>query len=143
MEKKHCPSCKENKIITDFNKCKSRYDGLQGECKICKRQRDLDYYYKNKTAYRKRSKEKRCEYKHRLDEHKEKQGCLYCGENDSCCLDFHHHSNDKETEVCVLLKNRSSWERIWAETQKCYVVCASCHRKIHAGRDLKPHGFVV
>lgn len=35
IEKKHCPTCNTWKGVTDFTKCKSRKDGLQGICKPC------------------------------------------------------------------------------------------------------------
>ncbi len=60
-------------------------------------------------------------------------GCQICGYNDFSCLpvfEFHHMSGDKDLNV-------SSYRRtirkntFLKEIQKCIVVCANCHRKIH------------
>lgn len=32
---KHCPKCNQNKEITSFYKCASRYDGVRAYCKDC------------------------------------------------------------------------------------------------------------
>ena len=50
QEQKFCPYCKERKPITEFNKNRSKKDGLQSCCKIChksmnsKRQKKLEEY---------------------------------------------------------------------------------------------------
>jgi len=35
--KKRCPKCKQYKLYSDFNKNKTKKDGLQTECKDCHR----------------------------------------------------------------------------------------------------------
>jgi hypothetical protein len=35
MKNKKCPKCKIEKDLSEFYKCKSRYDGVQSICKIC------------------------------------------------------------------------------------------------------------
>ena len=34
---KYCPACKRTKSTTEFHKCRTRYDGLQGMCIDCKK----------------------------------------------------------------------------------------------------------
>ena len=58
IEKKHCPLCDKNKILTDFNKQSSSWDKLGRMCRQCyidykqnKRQNDPKYKDKDK-AYR-------------------------------------------------------------------------------------------
>lgn len=58
-------------------------------------------------------------------------GCSLCGYSKCLsALEFHHTSNDKEREVgkspTIASLNR--------EAAKCIVVCANCHREIHAGQ---------
>lgn len=60
-------------------------------------------------------------------------GCPRCGENDPACLDF-HHTGDEEKSFSV---SHRSWRNpavLQAEIAKCVVLCANCHRKLHAGR---------
>jgi hypothetical protein len=39
----------------------------------------------------------------------------------------------KQKEVAQLAHKGYKWETIQAEINKCYMLCAPCHRKIHAG----------
>jgi hypothetical protein len=57
-------------------------------------------------------------------------GCAICGEKEPCCLDF-HHLRDKEFVVSAGVD--VSKERLFDEIDKCVVLCANCHRKLHAG----------
>ena len=57
--------------------------------------------------------------------------CSRCGENDHACLDF-HHSNPAEKEVGVIRQITKSMSSVLRELKKCVVVCANCHRRIHA-----------
>jgi hypothetical protein len=45
---KHCPECNTNKPTEAFSKNSSRYDGLQGQCKLCRSARRKSDYAKNK-----------------------------------------------------------------------------------------------
>jgi hypothetical protein len=58
--------------------------------------------------------------------------CAKCGESHPACIDFHHlDRNDKDKRhVNVLIKNRQ-YAQAYREVEKCLVVCANCHRKIH------------
>jgi hypothetical protein len=38
MQTKHCTKCGEHRPFSDFNKSKSRADGLQDHCKVCRSQ---------------------------------------------------------------------------------------------------------
>lgn len=59
-------------------------------------------------------------------------GCGLCSEQDPCCLDFHHLSD--KTKAVEYLVSRGFKQRLLLEIAKCAVVCANCHRKIHAGK---------
>ena len=59
--------------------------------------------------------------------------CEICGENEPVCLDFHHVSDDKYSEVSKMVWKGYSLKRILEEMAKCAVVCANCHRKITSG----------
>ena len=57
--------------------------------------------------------------------------CSYCRSIDA--LDFHHlDTNSKDFGVSKDGLTRS-WERVRKELDKCVLLCANCHREIHAG----------
>ena len=132
METKQCPACGKTKQKSDFSKNAARYDGLQAQCKQCKKASDAKHYSENKEKQLQRNKDNRKACLQEVAEYKAKSGCKVCGERESCCLDFHHPNDDKETGVSVLAC-AACRNKLWKEIAKCVVVCANCHRKIHAG----------
>ena len=53
---KTCNNCKEVKALSEFNKDKSKQDGLQTFCRECKRSKDRAYAAKNREAAREKTK---------------------------------------------------------------------------------------
>lgn len=88
------------------------------------------HYKKNKEQYYKRNEEKKFRLKLIISKVKS-SGCKYCGELESCCLDF-HHLRDKKFNISQMSK-KGSLEKLLEEISKCEIVCSNCHRKIHAG----------
>jgi hypothetical protein len=62
-------------------------------------------------------------------------GCVACGEQEPCCLDFHHTDPSAKTFGIGSQSYGSMLtpETIEREATKCIVLCANCHRKLHAG----------
>ena len=61
--------------------------------------------------------------------------CVCCGYS-RCAdtLDFHHKNPiEKEKSLGGLRATVRSWMKIIEEVKKCVLVCANCHREIHAG----------
>ena len=61
------------------------------------------------------------------------RACQKCGYNR--CLDAleFHHLNPLEKDFSISDRNvNSDWEAIKEELDKCILVCANCHREIHA-----------
>lgn len=56
---KKCANCKEEKLITNFNKKKASKDGLQPLCKSCANERNSQYYQHNQEKLRQQSSERR------------------------------------------------------------------------------------
>lgn len=85
-----------------------------------------EYLIKAVSKRRKRIKEMAIDYKGGK--------CIFCGYNRShSALDFHHiDAASKEFGVSLDGLTRS-WERTKKELDKCVLVCANCHREIHAG----------
>jgi len=60
--------------------------------------------------------------------------CIICG-YDKCpnALDF-HHINPAQKDFSLSVRGLTrSWDKIRKEISKCVLVCANCHREIHAG----------
>jgi superfamily II DNA helicase RecQ len=57
MLKKICSNCKIEKNITEFGKHKLHFDGLQSQCKDCKKNTDKQYYLKNRQKLIKKIKD--------------------------------------------------------------------------------------
>ena len=61
-------------------------------------------------------------------------GCQLCG-YDRCseALEF-HHLDDKRKDFSISNSGHSrSWARVKGEISKCILLCANCHREVHAG----------
>lgn len=69
--------------------------------------------------------------KQEIDKIKSEKGCHKCDENDPVCLDFHHKNEDKEFNIGNALNGRKALNKVRKEIQKCIILCANCHRKLH------------
>lgn len=69
-------------------------------------------------------------YRQKLLEIKRQIGCSLCEETEPCCLDFHHV--DPKKKLCSVSRSYMSDKRLREEIAKCIVLCANCHRKLHA-----------
>ena len=90
-----------------------------------------EYLKKAVTARRKKLKKMAIEYKGGK--------CIFCGYN-KCndALDF-HHLNSKEKEFGLSVRGLTrSWKKIKEELNKCILVCANCHRELHAKNSQLP-----
>lgn len=61
--------------------------------------------------------------------------CAVCGYSRCTdALDFHHvDATVKDFGLGGIRANCTSWSNIVAELKKCVVLCANCHRELHAG----------
>ena len=103
-----------------FHRNPSTKDGLGSQCKSCDAERQ-----------RRRKHDKKKAVVDALGGR-----CIKCGYNK--CLDaleFHHRGGvTKEAAVSRLL--RKSFELVMVEARKCDLLCANCHRELHA--ELRP-----
>lgn len=64
---------------------------------------------------------------------KKDKKCSRCGFDDPHALDFHHRdAGQKDFRIALAVSGNYSRERILAEIAKCDVLCANCHRILHA-----------
>lgn len=112
------------------------------KCKMCNDifPADENHFYRNGTKLfsycipceKKRSKQKSYDIKKLLVEYKG-GSCSICG-YDKClsALDFHHLDPSKK-DFHISSKKAYSLKKLKPELDKCILVCANCHREIHAG----------
>ena len=121
---KFCPRCKTKKLKIEFY---NRRNG-KGNSVYCKRCSN------DQTVERQKDLKQKCiDYKGGK--------CVCCGYN-KCnnVLEFHHLDPVKKEFSISHAKLTSFDENIKKELHKCALVCANCHREIHAGvLDLPSH----
>lgn len=131
--KKQCSRCKDEFDLTNFRRDRSKHDGRAAQCRQCQRAGHKSAYTtKYVDKYKARNKERRDKSSAFLVEYKKNLKCCFCDESESICLDFHHR-DPSEKDFGIGSSRQYSQERILKEIEKCVVVCANCHRKIHAG----------
>ena len=90
------------------------------------------WYKRNSERAKARVAERRKELKEWLVEYKADLKCSVCGEDHVACIEFHHLDPDKkEVNIGHAIHNGWGLDRVQKEIDKCQVVCANCHRKIH------------
>ena len=88
-------------------------------------------YPKYQTAYRQRNKE--------YCNNAKGAGCVLCGYNKClAALEFHHASDDKR--YTISRSKNLTLAKLKAEVSKCIILCANCHREVHAS-DLESFGM--
>ncbi len=94
------------------------------------------YYAKNeerKENVRLTGLKRHREIREWMTEYKSNLKCEKCPEDHSACMDFHHEDpGKKEITIAKAIQHRWSRKRILKEIEKCIVLCANCHRKLHA-----------
>lgn len=87
-----------------------------------------EYLLKAVAARRKKLKQMAIDYKGGK--------CQVCGYNKCTgALEFHHPDPNKKDFGMSDGGWTRAWEKIKTEIEKCMLVCANCHREIHAGID--------
>jgi transcription elongation factor Elf1 len=134
MENKICSKCKTEKSFDSFlwkNKSKNLKHSVCSECykEIRKKSYDTNAQY-----YKDKSRRRRKDHANQYEEYKKYLSCLVCGESESSCLDFHHlDGSRKDFSVATRKYSTGNFEVTKNEIEKCVVLCANCHRKLHAG----------
>lgn len=131
---KKCTLCLKPKSLDEFPRNKQTKDGRYAHCKKCHSKTMRDSYHRDPDAKLEDCKRRRRALIEITSEIKSKSGCKLCSESDPCCLDFHHSDPTKKDVTIALLVTRKSKEKMLKEIEKCVIVCANCHRKLHAGR---------
>lgn len=90
------------------------------------------WYLKNRDYAIDKSAKRRKDTQEWFNRFKLTKKCLNCGESHPACLVFHHRDLSKK-DICVSKVANRGWgkKRILEEIEKCDVLCANCHRKLH------------
>jgi hypothetical protein len=139
---KRCCSCNIEKQETEFNKNRTKRDGLQIQCRDCSKDQSKDYYKRNKKTHSvicaRQSKRLRDLNKERILNYLSFHPCVDCGEIDVVVLDFDHVREEKFKNVSSMVSQGYSWTSILEEIKKCDVRCANDHRRrTHERRILR------
>ena len=123
----------ETKICSKYNKelPVDMFDKGRRQCKLCRSAYKKSEYQAKKdrySIYQKRRTKKMEEWINSL-----KTPCIFCGESDPVCIDWHHIDSSQKSFAISFIKTKSK-ERTLAEMKKCICVCSNCHRKLHAGK---------
>jgi hypothetical protein len=130
---KYCGTCKEIKLIRDFNKNKNKSDGFNSICRVCSNNRSKKYYSDNTEHHKKvikdRNKKYKTENRDKLIQYLLSHNCVDCGESNIIVLDFDHKDDVlKVDNISNLINSGCKWDKIRNEIDKCDVRCANCHR---------------
>lgn len=114
---KYCPRCKGDKPLTEFYQRRGK-EGGSVYCKPCTSDQTLE----RQRAFKLKS----IEYKGGK--------CVCCGyDKYQGALEFHHLDPNEKDFTLSHVKLTTFNEEIKKELDKCVLVCANCHREIHAG----------
>ena len=129
---KQCSRCNQSKPLDAFYNAKRFVDGKQHACKECMAESYNRSRNAKKDHYEAVRKQRVTNNRMFVKEWKEQQGCLVCDERVSCCLEL-HHLDPKQKDIDPSALVAVSIDAFLKEASKCVVLCANCHRKVHAG----------
>ena len=121
-----CKKCKDVKEVDDF------YNSNKSTCKDCLRAKARKYDRTTRSKGTDRKRSRRQKHYNELMEYIGGQKCSICGFIDEYrgCFDFHHIDESKK-EFGIAGRLDSSIAVLKKEADKCILVCANCHRKLH------------
>jgi len=130
---KTCTKCKLEKADEEFN-FKYKDKGIRsGTCRQCNAEYKTQYYRDTKNAHKLRNDATNRRNIKYVQDYKSANPCIVCKEAEPICLDFHHVDPSEKTENVSSLLRKGSINAVKEEIAKCVMLCANCHRKLHAG----------
>lgn len=127
---KTCPTCGVVKEYSFFYKNKRTKDGFAHVCKACADQSNTKTRLKNPEKNKTHRLRAAARLRQQMQEYKvQLGGCQMCGESHPAVLELHHLDPDVKD---FHPSSASSMAQFKREADKCVVLCANCHRKVHA-----------
>lgn len=116
------------------------YDRTNPKHRERNREHQRKWYLANKKKQVERTKEVKRQSRDLIRLAKQEGSCKLCGEDHPAVLDFHHRDpKSKSFEICGSYSTRGRLQ-ILAEIEKCDLICANCHRKLHYKGDFNVQG---
>lgn len=132
MKTKICSKCKKECELNEFPFKNTEKNIRHNVCKICWKDIRKISYNNNKVVTLNRNKRNTKKNINWYIDYKSKLKCVKCGEDHPACLDFHHKNpNEKDFNISINIGSTYSINKILNEIEKCDVLCANCHRKLH------------
>ena len=123
---KTCKYCQKSYPETDFGVAKTT------DTKVYRRQKCRYCYRTTKNILKTKRLDK-------INAIKAEEGCARCKIKDPRVLEFHHlDSTKKEFNIADYYYSHYSFEKLNQEIAKCIIICANCHRILHAEERNKP-----
>lgn len=116
---KTCTVCKESKALDEFPKHPQHKDGYNSVCKKCMQKSNKKCRSNKKIHFIKKIGGEYTNCKIKLTE------------NNWPIFDFHHIDPSQKEVSWSTLRNWSN-DKIEKELNKCTLLCANCHRLLHA-----------
>ena len=130
MRTKRCSRCHVIKEHSEFHLNSARKDGRYNYCIPCRKEYDAEYQKNNRDKINEQQRLYRTKQREWWFEVTEGLVCVTCGEPDFIVLEFHHR--DPGTKKFGLANyNKFSKRKVLEEMEKCDVLCANCHRRLH------------
>jgi len=118
---RHCPRCDQVRPRTEFYS-RRREPGASAYCKDCTNRQTVERHVALKKAA----------VRHLGGE------CVLCGYSKCIgALEFHHKDPNEKDFTISKIRSRTL-DRVKEELSKCALVCANCHREVHAGLVVLP-----
>jgi 5-methylcytosine-specific restriction endonuclease McrA len=100
--------------------------------------------YRDRAEYLKKAVDKRRKKLREMAVQFRGGRCQLCGYNKcTSAFEFHHidpHQKDFDISMNGLTR---AWSKVRAELRRCVLLCANCHREIHAGITQLPKKILV
>ena len=140
---KQCGKCKSSKPLEEFDKNKTKPDGVQTFCKTCKKEYNIKYYAKTKNVHNPSRYENRRRHNAEVRDYilsvKDNKPCTDCGISYRYWqMDFDHLENK---EFNIGTERGKKLDRIKKEIAKCELVCSNCHRTRTHERTFGPQAL--
>lgn len=125
-ETKICKICKIEKPLIDFHKNKSCKLGVVGTCRVCSGQRIVTWYKDNRDKRRIVANTRNKVRKAQMVEY---FGgiCFDCKLSYPQCVFQFHHLDPTKKDVNPSYAMTCGEDRMWKELKKCVMLCANCH----------------
>lgn len=129
---KKCNICQEVKAISEYHPNKDCSQGVVGTCKICYKVRITKWYSDNRR--------RRQDYANQKNRSRKKEVVDYFGDKCHDCEQTYpqyvyqfHHLDPTQKDVNPSKALTMLPEKMWAELNKCVMLCANCHMIRHHG----------